>query len=57
MPFFCVRLSGERPSEAVNYKNFNLYLAESKTLHTGLPFEFNGIIKQKGSRLLLTELV
>jgi len=38
----CVCLSSERPSETICYKHLNLYLAENKALHTGLPFEFNG---------------
>lgn len=34
VPFICVCLSSEWPSEAIYYKHFNLYLAENKTLHT-----------------------
>lgn len=45
--------SSKWPPEAIYYKHVNLYLAENKALHTCLPFEFSGTIKQKGSRLLL----
>lgn len=41
----------------VTRNTFNLYLAENKKLHTGLPLEFNGTTKQKRNRLLLIKLV